>query len=182
MCNLWNSVTTISNSAWMCVGLTPGVKMCWHQAKVGDKESKGEIMWWGRNRSSTIVAYNMLQKLESTHRVTIAMHFLAFIHHDGKISPAWRRWGVQANPLSNITYKVLMYAPAEMADTLPLSLIYPEGFRLKPWSISQYCLTNIPGLSEVAHICSLDKFVIPRSPFTARLSRFRFLGIDLGKY
>jgi hypothetical protein len=33
--------------------------------------------------------------------------------------------GVHAHPLSTITYKVVVYAPAERADTLPLFIFYP---------------------------------------------------------
>ncbi len=37
---------------------------------------------------------------QSTHRVAMASTFWRTFHHDGKISPAWRRWGLHAHPLS----------------------------------------------------------------------------------
>ena len=53
------------------------------------------------------------------HRVAMATFWRTF-HHDGKINPAWWGWGVHARPFhSTITSKVMVYAPAERADTLP---------------------------------------------------------------
>ncbi len=56
--------------------------------------------------------------------------FRRTFHHDGKISPSWWGWGVHAHcppplTLSNITYKVAVYAFSWEADTLTLFLIYP---------------------------------------------------------
>jgi hypothetical protein len=51
--------------------------------------------------------------------------FWRTFHHDGKISQAWWGWGVHAHPLTTITSKVVVSAPAERADTLPLFLLYP---------------------------------------------------------
>ncbi len=48
-------------------------------------------------------------------------------HHDGKISPCLVRVGDARPPpftLPTITSKVVVYAPAERADTLPLFLLY----------------------------------------------------------
>jgi hypothetical protein len=61
------------------------------------------------------------------YRVAMATFSRTF-NHEGKISPAW--WGlVGARPppftLSTITYKVVVYAPAERADTLTLFLLHP---------------------------------------------------------
>jgi hypothetical protein len=56
-------------------------------------------------------------------------HFLAYCHHDGKLSPGWLGWGVREHPppftISTITYKVKVYALAESAGTLPLFLLFP---------------------------------------------------------
>jgi hypothetical protein len=43
-----------------------------------------------------------------------------------KLALAGEGWGVHAHPfsISTITYKVVMYAPAERADTLPIFLLY----------------------------------------------------------
>ncbi len=60
------------------------------------------------------------------HRVATATFWRTF-HHDGKISPGWWGvWGARSPPFttSSITYKVVAYAPDEMADTLPLFLHY----------------------------------------------------------
>jgi hypothetical protein len=49
-------------------------------------------------------------------------------HYDGKISPVWLGWGMHLIPLCTLPTtmsKVLVYAPAETADTLPLFLLYP---------------------------------------------------------
>jgi hypothetical protein len=61
---------------------------------------------------------------QSTHRVANATSWRTF-HHDGMV-----RVGVHAAPLSlylqyTITYKVVVYAPAEWADILTLFLHYP---------------------------------------------------------
>ncbi len=40
------------------------------------------------------------------------------LHHDGKIRPAWCGWGCMPT-LSTITYKVVVYSPAERAGTPP---------------------------------------------------------------
>jgi hypothetical protein len=49
--------------------------------------------------------------------------FWRTFHHDGKINPAWLGWGSKPTPfhstVSTITYKVVVYASSEMADTLP---------------------------------------------------------------
>jgi hypothetical protein len=62
------------------------------------------------------------------HRVATDTFLLTF-HHDGKISLGWWGWGgVHAHPpfsISTINYKVVLYTPAERADTLPLFLLYP---------------------------------------------------------
>jgi hypothetical protein len=61
------------------------------------------------------------------HRVATSTFWCTF-HHDGKICPGWWGWGVGVRPpafaISTITYKVVVYAPAERADTLPLFLFY----------------------------------------------------------
>jgi hypothetical protein len=49
--------------------------------------------------------------------------FLAYIHHEGKISPGWCGWGGARPPpfiTFTVTSKVAVYAPAEWADTLTL--------------------------------------------------------------
>ncbi len=56
--------------------------------------------------------------------------FWSTIYRNGKFSPAWCWCGVRALPLSllstsTITSKVVVYAPAERADTLLLFLLYP---------------------------------------------------------
>jgi hypothetical protein len=57
-------------------------------------------------------------------------------HHDGKISPGWRGWGVHTHPLSTITYKVVVYAPPERADTLPLFILFPYMYSVnEPFKI-----------------------------------------------
>ncbi len=66
---------------------------------------------------------------QSTHRVAMTTFWRIF-HHDGKISPAWRRWGgggctLTPFTISTFIYKVVVYAPAERADTFPLYLLYP---------------------------------------------------------
>jgi hypothetical protein len=52
------------------------------------------------------------------------------IHHDGKISPGWWGWGGGASSppftIFTITYKVVVYGPAERAGTFPLFLLYPS--------------------------------------------------------
>jgi hypothetical protein len=61
-------------------------------------------------------------KTQITHRVANAT-FCCTFHHDGKFSPAWWEW--ECFTISTITYKVVVYDPAERADTLPLFLLYP---------------------------------------------------------
>ncbi len=54
--------------------------------------------------------------------------FWRTFHHDGKISQAGEGGELAcSSPLiiSIITYKVVVYAPAERADTLPIVLLYP---------------------------------------------------------
>jgi hypothetical protein len=54
--------------------------------------------------------------------------FWRTFHHDGKINPGLVSVGGARPPpltLSTITYKVIVYAPAERADTLTLILLYP---------------------------------------------------------
>jgi hypothetical protein len=61
------------------------------------------------------------------HRVAMTTFWRTF-HHGGKISPAWCGRGVARPPpftISTITYKVVVYAPTERADILPLFLLYP---------------------------------------------------------
>jgi hypothetical protein len=60
---------------------------------------------------------------EYTHRVAMATFWRTF-HHDGKNKPSLVRVG-GARPPPTITYKVVMYAPAERAYTIHLFLIYP---------------------------------------------------------
>ncbi len=81
--------------------------------------------------------------LYTLRRLAMAPFWRKF-HHDGKISPGWWGWGVPtAHPppftLSTITHKVVVvYAPAERADTLPLFLLYP--YMYSGWGK----LSNIP--------------------------------------
>jgi hypothetical protein len=59
----------------------------------------------------------------------IFTHFLEY--YDGKIAQAVRGGGAAPPPnstISTITYKVVVYAPAERADTLHLFLLYPYMF------------------------------------------------------
>ena len=45
-----------------------------------------------------------------------------------KLALAGEGWVAHAHPpftITTITYKVVVYAPAERADTLPLLLVYP---------------------------------------------------------
>jgi hypothetical protein len=61
------------------------------------------------------------------HRTATATFWRTF-HHDGKISLGRWGWGGARLPsytISTITYKVVMYAPAERADILTLFLLYP---------------------------------------------------------
>jgi hypothetical protein len=56
------------------------------------------------------------------HRVAAAAFWRTF-HHEGKISPGWRGWGVHTHSpfiTFTITSKVAVYASAEWADTLTL--------------------------------------------------------------
>ncbi len=60
-------------------------------------------------------------------------------HHDGTISPGWWGGGGALPPpftISTITYKVVVYAPAERADTLPLFLLYPYVYSVIQTSYS----------------------------------------------
>jgi hypothetical protein len=77
--------------------------------------------WFPR---SSFLQFSSDHSWESTNRLAIATFWRTF-HHDGKFSPTW--WGVLALPLplSTITSKVVVYAPAERADTLLLLLLYP---------------------------------------------------------
>jgi hypothetical protein len=55
--------------------------------------------------------------------------FWPTFHHDGKISPARCRWGCTPTPfhyISTITYKVVVHAYAEGAETLSLFLLCVE--------------------------------------------------------
>jgi hypothetical protein len=65
--------------------------------------------------------------------VTISTFWRTF-HHDGKFSPAWWGWEVRAQPppftISTIMYKVVVYAPAERADSFLLFLLYPYMYVL----------------------------------------------------
>jgi hypothetical protein len=57
--------------------------------------------------------------------------FWRTFHHDGKISPGWWEVGDARPPsftISTIAYRVVVYAPAERADTLHLFLLYPYMF------------------------------------------------------
>ncbi len=76
-------------------------------------------------------------------------HLLAYIPSRWKYLPRLVSWGVYAHSLSNIftiTNKVVVYAPAEMADSLPLFLLYPfmysvgEVWRMTdgPWIFIYY--------------------------------------------
>ena len=49
------------------------------------------------------------------------------LHHDGKISPGWWVGGARPPPftISTIRYRVVVYAPAERADTLPPISLLP---------------------------------------------------------
>ncbi len=62
---------------------------------------------------------------QSTHRVAMATFWRTF-HHDENICLLRV---VCARPptfiISTITYKVMVHAPAESADTLPLLRLYP---------------------------------------------------------
>jgi hypothetical protein len=73
------------------------------------------------------VGHAVWLRLQSTHRVAMATLWRT-VHHDGKISPAWWACGGSRPPpftISTIMNKVVVYAPAERADTLPLLLLYP---------------------------------------------------------
>ncbi len=53
--------------------------------------------------------------------------FWRIFHHDGKIRPGLVRGGGAHPPpftITTIMSKVVVYAPAERADTLPLFLLY----------------------------------------------------------
>ncbi len=65
---------------------------------------------------------------QSTHRVAMAISILAYISSRWKNQPSLVKVGGARTPpvtLSAITSKVLVYVPAERADTLPLFLFYP---------------------------------------------------------
>ncbi len=59
------------------------------------------------------------------HRVMMAAFWRTF-HHEGKISPGWCGRGARPTPFTTFTKtsKVLVYAPAEWADTLTLFHLY----------------------------------------------------------
>jgi hypothetical protein len=61
----------------------------------------------------------MSQK-QSAHRVAMAIFWL-------KLAQSGKGGGARPPPfpISTITYKVVLYAPAARADTLPLFLLYP---------------------------------------------------------
>jgi hypothetical protein len=87
------------------------------------------------------------------HRVTMSTFWRAF-HQDGKISPAWLGCGARPTPFS-ITCKVVVYALAESAETLPLLLLYPlyvlcaNNYQYsQPCAGSPQCTFNCISLSE----------------------------------
>ncbi len=61
-----------------------------------------------------------------------------------KLAQAGKGGGLHACPspftISTITYKVAVYAPAEMADTLPLFLLYPYMYSVGAIAIMKYYL------------------------------------------
>jgi hypothetical protein len=79
--------------------------------------------------------HNKLDKLRRNwaptriHRGPGNVHFLAYtFHHDvEKLAQDGEGGGSTPPPfsISTIKYKVVVYAPAERADTLPLFLLYP---------------------------------------------------------
>jgi hypothetical protein len=77
-------------------------------------------------------------------------HFLATFPHDRKVSPGW--WGGRhANPpftITTITYKVAVYAPAERANTPPIS------------SLPQYvlCVEESPVKEQKRSGTNIDRF------------------------
>jgi hypothetical protein len=67
------------------------------------------------------------------HRVAMAIFWRA-LHHEGKISPGWLLGG--GFTISTITFKVVVYAPAERADALPYfspNPICTLWYKLKLW-------------------------------------------------
>ncbi len=83
------------------------------------------------------------------YRVTTATFWRKF-HHEGKISPGW--WGWDARPLpftiftiTYITHAVVVYAPAERADSLPQFLFYPYMYSVV-WTVPTMCPFNLYSL------------------------------------
>ncbi len=78
--------------------------------------------------------------IHRVHTQTGKGYFLAYIHREGKISPAWWGWRVHATPpftLSTMTSKVVVYHPAERAGTLPLFLHYPYMHSVGQGTVSE---------------------------------------------
>ncbi len=72
-------------------------------------------------------------------------HFLVYIRHVEKPAQPGKGGRVQAHApplstiyISTITYKVVVYAPAERADTPPLFLLYPFMYSV----VVQYLITD----------------------------------------
>ncbi len=67
--------------------------------------------------------------------------FWRTFHHDGKIIPAWWRWGgarLLPFTLSTITSQVVVYAPGERADTVHSS------YSISPLPLHVVCAPNPP--------------------------------------
>ncbi len=69
---------------------------------------------------------HLLKSVYRHHRVAMADFWRTF-YHDGKISPGWYGGAPVPTPFQPIaiTSKVLVYAPAQGADTRPLFHLFP---------------------------------------------------------
>ncbi len=81
---------------------------------------------------------------QSAQRVARA-NFWRLFHNDGKISPAWWEWGWTPTPfhysISSITYKIVVYALGERADTLLLlyPCMYSVGYNVTKPTLFELC-------------------------------------------
>jgi hypothetical protein len=77
-------------------------------------------------------------------------HFLAYTMMDKLSQPGDRKGDAPPFTLSTITYEVVVYAPAERADTLPLFLLYPYMYSMV-FGNSAVCMCSMTPCAVTVH-------------------------------
>ncbi len=110
------------------------------------------------------------------HRVAMTTFWRTF-HHIGKISPGWWGWGGSRPPpftLSTITYKVVVYALVERADTPPLFLLDPCVYSM------ELTIRNEKVANRISFFCYFEpKVVWGKKKCSQREART--VNFDMGK-